>query len=401
LLGGTLALAMACACYFAVRLAYADHLAQTDSADQVRKALTIVPGNANYWLHWVDLREASGQSGDVGIAHAADADPFNARVWIRAGLNSEMCGDYQRAEQYLLRAAQQSRQFEPRWTLANYYLRRNDEQRFWPWAKSALLWANGDRRLLFELFWEMRPDADTILRRAIPDDPKVLRDYLDFLLHNNRSEAALAVAQKLELRASAEDRDLLLRYTDHMLNERRWQAALSSWNALCLRKVVRYTPLDPDHGQLLTNGAFTAEPLDSGFDWHISRVDGVVAVRADSPSALRFDFSGKQPENCNLVNQFVPLRPGRRYKLHFTYRTEGIAPQTGLQWKVIDASTHAEIPVHPLSLASDQWSEGDVPFAVPSGVQTGRVVLAYRRPPGTVRIDGTIWLRNVGLEPLP
>src|SRR5690242_7890975 len=144
LFGFALAAVMAWASYSAIRLAYADHLARTDSVDAVRHALTIAPDNANYWLHWVDLMEAGGQSGDSGIARATQVDPFNAEVWVRAGLNAEMSGDYQRAEQHLLRAARQSRQFEPRWVLANYYFRRNDEEHFWLWVKSAMIWAHAD-----------------------------------------------------------------------------------------------------------------------------------------------------------------------------------------------------------------------------------------------------------------
>jgi tetratricopeptide (TPR) repeat protein len=398
LLGGGLALCMLGACYSALRLAYADHLAQTESADQVQRAVMIAPDNANYWLHWADLQEAAGRSGGPGITRAVEADPFNAEVWIRAGLNAEMRGDFEHAEQYLLRAARQSAQFEPRWTLANYYFRRNDDEHFWPWARSAIIWAQEDPTLLFELLWRTRADPDTIVSRAIPDDGKVLRAYLGFLLHNDRSDAAQAVARKLEPRVSAEDRDVLLRYTDYMLNKRCWQAALSSWNALCLRKVLPYDPLIPGHGQLINDATFTAGPLNSGFDWRIPRVDGVATIRDDSPPSLRIDFSGEQPESCELINQFVPLEAPGKYKLRFTYRTEGVAPQTGLRWRIIDPSTQTELPAQGIDLASDHWTEAATSFVVPPGLQSARVMLTYRRSPGTVRIEGSVWLRHVDLE---
>jgi hypothetical protein len=67
---------------------------------------------------------------------------------------------------------------------------------------------------------------------------------------------------------------------------------------------------------------------------------------------------------------------------------------------MIDPSSHAELPAQTVDLASDQWTEGGAVFAVPPGVRTGLVVLAYRRVPGTVRIEGTIRLRNIELERL-
>jgi len=392
---------MSAAAYWAVRLSCADHLAQSPLPQQVRAGLRLAPGNAAYWLHWADLEEADGQRGANGIERAAEADPYNANVWMHAGLQAEMDGDVAAAEQDLLRAARLSRQYEPRWALANFYLRRGDAEHFWPWAKSALEWSYGDRNLLFQLCWSMQGDASVILDRAIPDDSVVLRDYLRYLLHNHQWPAALAVAQKLEPQASAQDRELLLGYADGMLDQHYYQAALSAWNALCLRKLVRYSPIDPGQGRPLTNGEFAADPLGIGFDWRIARVPGVAAVRNESPSGLRFEFSGEQPENCNLVYQYVPVQPGGRYALRFGYRTEGIEPQTGLAWKVADAATHREIVIPSLELSSDMWTSGRVPFVVPSDSETLRVTLTYRRRPGTVHIEGTAWLRNVGLERLP
>lgn len=392
---------MGWATYGAIRLAWADRLAHSDSEAQVREGLRMAPDNAGYWLHWADLEQARGETGGLGIERASEADPYEAEVWIRAGLQAETDGNFVQAEQRLLRGAKQSLQYEPRWTLANYYYRRNDPEHFWPWAKSALEWSYGDRGLLFDLCWKMKPDADVILERAIPDRANVLRDYLAYLLRENRSDAALGVAGKLEGQASNQDRDLLLNYADRMLDQRRWQAALSAWNALCLRKVVHYSPLDASRGPILTNGAFTGPPLNSGFDWRLPEVKGVAAVYNDAPPSLRFDFSGNQPENCTVVYQLVPAVSGKRYALRFEYRTEGIEPETGLQWMVRDGATGAEILTPPLNLSSDSWTQGGLAFAVPQGVQATAVTLIYRRQPGTVRIEGTAWLRNVGMELLP
>ena len=399
--GYLLALGMGCACYWSIRFAYADHLAQTDSVEGLQAALRVAPGNVSYWLQWADLREARGQSGESGIERAAQTDPSNATVWMRAGLAAERKGDFARAEQDLLRAARESRQYDPRWTLANYYFRRGDMEHFWPWMKSALEWSHGDRSLLFELCWQAQPDGRMILERAIPDSAVVLRDYLLFLLNNHHSEAALPVAEKLSENASVSDRDDLLAYANNMLDRRQWSAALSTWNALCLRKVVQYAPLDPSAGRLLTNGALRANPMDSGFDWHLPRISGVASMYNETPPSLRFDFSGNQPENCDLVYQFVPVIPQGRYALRFGYRTEGNEPQTGLQWKVTDAETYKELPLPPQGLASDTWEKGGLAFAVPPGMHMAKVTLAYRRQPGTVRIEGTAWLRDVSLEALP
>src|SRR5579872_1082769 len=404
ILGGILAAGMVCAVYGAVKRVYADHLARADSAETVRAALEIAPDNAAYWLHWADIAESNGRSGRSGVEHAVQLDPYNSAVWIRAGLTAEINGDDAGAERDLLRAAQLSRQYEPRWALANYYFRQGDAVHFWPWAKSALEWAYRDRKLLFDLCWRMQPDPRVILDRGIPDNPKVLRDYLEFLLDTNRPQAAQAVAERMQARASNEDRDLLLAYVNRMLEAHDWRDALSMWNALCLRKLVPHQPLDPEHRQGLTNGSFSIKPLDTGYDWRLPQASGISTAYSDSTSGMRFDFDGQQPEYSWLLYQVVPLEPRRLYDLQFSYRTDGIPAAAGLRWQIFDGGSEAEIPLEqdsPPSFSSADWTKSAVTFTVPPQVQTAKVVLVYKRQPGTVRIEGTLWLRNVELESHP
>ena len=396
--GCLLALGAACAFYGAMRLSWADYLAHRESPAQVQAALKFAPGNAGYWLHWADLLEAEGHSGRAAVEHAAQLDPDDAAVWIRAGLEAEARGDFAAAEQNLLQAAGHSRQYAPRWALANFYFRRGDSVHFWPWAQSAMQMAYARRDLLFDLCWRMRPDAAEILRLGIPDDPKALRDYLGFLLNTHRPEAAVAVAGRIGKQASRQDRDLLLWYVGVMLEQRRWPEALSVWNELCVRGVVPYVPLDLAGGSGLTNGSLAVEPLNAGFDWRVEQAQGISATYSDTPPSLRFAFDGLQPEGWPLVDQFVPVEPLRRYKLRFGFRTEGIGEGTGLQWRVADAANGADIPVERDSLSSGEWAERSRTFAVPAGVSMVRLSLIYERQPGTVRIEGNLWLKSVSLE---
>lgn len=399
--GSLLAVAMACAFYGVIRLSWADYLAHRESASQVQAALKVAPGNAGYWLHWADMLEAEGRSGRAGVERAAQVDPYDASVWIRAGIEAESRGDYALAEQNLLRAAGRSRHYAPRWALANYYFRRGDAAHFWPWAQSAMGMAYGSLDLLFDLCWRMRPDAAEILHRGIPDNPKVLRNYLLFLLNTHRSDAAAAVAERLSAQASRQDRDLLLGYVGAMLEQHRWPEAISVWNALCVRKIVPYAPLDPARGPLVTNGTFATEPLDTGFDWRLLPAEGIAIAHSDTPPSLRFDFDGHQPQGAPLLYQLVPVEPLRRYTLRFEYRTEGIAEGTGLEWRVANAADGADIPLERTSLSSEEWAHATRTFTVPAGVSMVQVLLTYDRQPGTVRIEGTLRLKSVSLEMQP
>src|SRR5205085_1827994 len=129
----------------------------------------------------------------------------------------------------------------------------------------------------------------------------------------------------------------LLRYTGRMADAGRWSAALEGWNALCERKILPYPPLDRDRGPWLTNAMFSAQPLNAGFDWSVPDVAGVSASWRRSPDSLRIEFSGKQPEECEVLRQFVPVRPLRSYALQAAFSLSGIAARNALNLRLTDA----------------------------------------------------------------
>jgi hypothetical protein len=404
------AAALVVAGYWSVRLAYADFFSRSLALGQLAAACRLAPGNAAYLLRWAALVEESGQPAPAAAESAASLEPYNSSIWIRQGLRAEGRGDLQSAERLLLHAAQVNRQYEPRWTLAGYYFRRGDASRFWFWVKSALAWSYGDRSPLFDLCWHFTSDSNLILREAIPDDAAVRREYLTYLFARNRMDAAEKVGRLIAAAAGSKDRDSLLWFTDRMLDIHHWDAALDGWNGLCARKLVPYPALHPDAASdFLTNGDFRFPPLSAGFDWRLPEVTGVTSVRTGSPVALRFVFSGSQPERCEVLQHYVPVLPAREYRLSFEYRTSDIGPGTGLRWQAFDGASGAELHAVSEDLSAPDWRQDSAAFGPPlfTGSERSRVAavlrlaLAYRRMPGTVRIEGTAWLRNVRLEVAP
>ncbi len=397
ILSGTALAALLAAACWAARLAYADYLAGKAGLENTARAARLAPANARYWLRWADLAEEAGQPSGAAVERALSANPYASDVWIRAGLAAEAAGDYGRAERSLLEAARLSRQYQPRWTLASHYFRRGQAEPFWNWTRSALEWAYGDRTPLFQLAWAMSSDAGFILGRGIPETGPALAAYLSYLWATERPEAAPAVAAKLARIADGRNLRILLDHTTRMLRAGKPEPALETWNSLCARKLLPYSPLGA--GKLPTNGDFAQEPLNAGFDWWATLPAGVTFVRNSIPPLARFSFSGKEPEQFEAITQFLPVKPSTPYALRFEYRTEGIAPQTGLRWMVFEGTPGgAEIEADSPQLASDAWKAARTAFAAGSRTRWVRLALAYRRMPGTTRIAGTLSLRNVTLE---
>ncbi len=383
----TAALATSLLCLAATAvLGWEDRLARDGTREAVETAIRLAPGDAR---NYAALASLGGADRSPSLERAANASPYNAQAWIALGLDAELQGDRTRAERCLLQAARVDRTYAPRWSLANFYFRANSREKCWPWLREAARMSYGDPRPLAQLAWNLAEDAPDALA-ALSDRPPVLESYVSLLLDNNRLGPAEVAAGRLLDTAGKGAAGAELVYCDRFLDAGRLEAALRLWNRLAEARWIPALPLDPDRGPHLTNGDFSREPLSRGFDWRPQGVAGVEMLRQPAGGGLRLSFSGEQPETCMLLLERVALAPGRRWRLRFEYRSQGMAADTGLRWRTIGAEWPAA--------ASDAWSEAAFEFRTPA---TGRVVplvLAYERAPGTMRMTGSFWLRRLRLE---
>lgn len=395
-----LALAAACAAYWPLRLAWAEHCSRAAAPETVARAVRLAPGDADFRLRLANAREAAGADPIPALEAAAALDPGNAAVWMRLGLAAELHGDFATAGRCLLEAARVSRQFEPSWTLANYYCRRNDPAHFWPWVRAALDMAYGDFNPVFELCWNMSRDGGQILARAIPERRAILNPYLWYLLQKNRLDAAAPVAAKLAALATPDDQAALLAWCDRRLEAGAVAAALEVWNTMCARRLLPYPPLDAG-GAPLTDPGFASAPLGGGFGWRRPALAGVASGRHPAPAYVWFSWNGKQPESCEPLAQLMPLAPGARYRLRFEYRTNDIPLESGLRWRVFDSRTNADLAAGSPWLSSPDWKRDEFSFAATADTMLARLALTYQRLPGATRIEGSLDLRRLSLERLP
>ena len=374
--------------YWSIRLGFADSQFRANTWSSVARATELDPANASYHAWLAEIREYEGRDPDVELEIASRLNPSDSALWIRRALRAEGKRDLPRAEQLYIHAARIDRLYAPRWALANYYARVGDAEKFWPWARQALEIGYGDLSPLFRLCWSLTDDAELIRSKAIPPQPVILRKYLAFLTQHHL-DAAEPIARSLIANAGTVDTPILLQYCDRLIDRQSSQAAVSVWNALCQRRLIALPSLAPDRGIVLTNGNFQSEPLQQAFDWRTSAEPEISVTRSASPLALRFHLSGKQPERCELLSQFVPLDPGREYRFRVEYKS-ALRSHSGLRWRLGKLAQSDE-------LSGADWTWHQITFASGSS-SLDRLTLGYDRAPGAVRAEGEIWLRNATIE---
>jgi hypothetical protein len=399
LLVGVVLTGLATAGAWSIREGWAECRIRQSTIGGTKEAIVLTPDNAAYSAQLAILiSEDDPRKAKNALQQAVSLNPWDARSWIDLGLRAEMDGDNATAKLYLLHATVADREFLPRWTLANYSYRHDDAEGFWFWAKEAAAMAYGDAQPLFRLCGRVEENGKLIDRLELRN-PEVRASYLSYLLGQNRLDL-IGPAVRLLLKENREaDVPLLLTACDRLLEKTRVDEAAELWDRMAESGRVPFRMPGGKGGQVLANGSFTTTPTSRGFDWRLSGTDGIGVSREEDSRGLRITFLGSEPEDCEALVQLVPVRGAAKYELRYTDRTQGIAANVGLGWRITDASSGAPLGEGGPIVASEADAETHVLFETPAECRLLRLALKYQRAPGTTRVEGFLVLRSVVMEP--
>ena len=165
------------------------------------------------WLRAANL-DRDGSSPDE-LRAALGLNPRLSPAWIHLGLDAEADGNLHEAETDLLQAARVDRLYLPAWTLANFYFRRGDEDKFWPWARRAAMLTYDDYRPLLRLADALDTSPQRVALRLGGGAP-LLRAYLDLLINAQRLDSAQEVARLLAALRDPADRARLAAFAERL-----------------------------------------------------------------------------------------------------------------------------------------------------------------------------------------
>jgi hypothetical protein len=403
LLGVAVILALTLATYRAIRIAIADWRFREGDLAGIESAERLMPSNARYhFARALAVQQADPTSAavDLELSRALALNPRFSEAMLSWSVDKEFSGDKRGAEQLLLDAQGIDRLLGPSWALANFYYRQGDAAHFWPQANECLRmisvfgFTTGryDPVPVFQLCWNMEPNAEKILSQAIPPSPQIEQIYLSYLMKNAKIDAQIGLVARMLPNATADELWVLIPHINALTGAGQIDTAVHEWNEMIDRKLLPYGPLNPAGGSSLTDGALQMAPSGVGFDWRTIYPDSVHFTFLESEHTYRFEFDGKEPEQLDLLSQAVPLLPNRTYQLSSQYRAPFDAAKSGLNWGVsFDAK-----PVPMKSIGSD--GNLVVEFQTPGSAKLGNLVLRYKRQPGTTLVSGPFDLLQTSLK---
>ena len=359
------------AAWWSIQLARADAYFRRQTPEAVARAIELTPQNTTYLAFGALQNEYEVQDSRPQLERIARLNPRLAAPRIRLGLAAELQGDAAAAERWLLEAAAVDRQFETRWTLANFFFRQ-DRDEFWTWMQAALEMSYGDRKPAFDLCWRKSDRATEILERAIPQRADVTAAYVSYLVAERRTDAIAPAALQLARLDAAASQEPLLAAVDALLDAGLARPAAQVWSA---------AGHAPPFG--IANPHFEAPRIGRGFDWRLARQPGITHLALDAPTGHRVRLSGAQPESGELLRQVAGgLRPGSTYRLRWQHRADGLPAVSGIEWRIAGRSAALE--------------SGELDFVAPA--ESAALLLYYFRPRGEVRAQGSVDLFEVVME---
>jgi len=380
-------------------LARASHLFALDTPSALHAAVQLVPYKSEY----VARLAAWDRDNRIPLLkRAVELNPFDYESLIQLGLFSEINeNDPKAAEAYYLKAAAVNHMQEPKWTLSNFYFRRQDASEFFRWANETLKISPFDGSNVFTQMWLMSQDAQR-LSAVVPDRPRSLIQYTWFLSNTQQYKSIPPIVQRLvrvvgkdDPRAWGRD-DLIASSLDKVLATGDLYTGLQFWTTLRDGRWIDQSVPDANHP--LTNGNFRQRFYRHGFDWLPFESDGIhIDQFVDEPS-IDINLSGDQPENCTLLRQYIAAEGGFLYKLQWKAEAQTIPAGMGIAWHLRPASGNAdaEVASGDLLASSQAWE-----FVAPPNVGGFVLTLESHRPSGKVRPAGHITLRSVSMDREP
>lgn len=378
---------------FAGILGLASFLFHRGDRRSVELAARLVPFNSDYLAR---LSSYYPERRTLLLQKAEAENPYSEQAWLNLGFDAEFYRrDYSAAERDYLKAADVSHLFLPRWTLVNFYFRRQNEQEFLHWARLALEVTPYSAAPILAEMWVMVPDHASLLG-MLPDRPAILQQYFEYLMTTRQYPFTPPVIKRLVSIAPPSQAQLYGVATDigpaldTMLGAGFGSQALQIWSELSFARWISFPTPTTQHP--LTNGDFS-RLYGHGFDWFLLNPAGVSLAYVAGVKEIDVEWTGDEEEACQLLLQWIPLGPARRYRLEWEQESSDLANPAGVSWHIHASSFDLQSPD---LVAGDGagWQ-----FKTPGSAGTAMLILEYRRPLGQTKARGTMRLQRVSLQP--
>lgn len=395
--------------YSSVCIWWADREFEFNTQAGRLRAVQIEPGNGHDWYRLglntlLDLENPDPQRAIDDFRRAVSIDPRAAAYWMALGEAYEQTGKIEQARHAFETAiSDYPGSAEVHWRYGSFLLRQGELPQAFAEIHRALAANPALTTLAISRVWRASKDPQTLLTQVLPNNGRVLRDSLAWLVDAREPQAALRVWDRLAADGPPISLKIASPLVDLLIASQQGDDARAVWTqALALSGNATN---QPGGSSLLFDGGFEHDSANDGLDWHLDATPGVTyaydAAHPHSGSrALSVTFDGSQNLNYHGVWQLVPVRPGTSYHFSAALRTAGITTDKGLSIAIsFPGSGQPAVGFEPLT-GDHEWLTEKADFT--TGPNTRMAAISLNRDPSQKfdnKLAGTIWLDDVSLSP--
>jgi len=370
---------------------------------KLQLAVRLAPGNADYRHRlgrYFAFVASDPQSAIENFRAAVALNPHDAHYWLDLAGTYEVTGDSvgQRA------ALEHALQAEPTapdvaWESANFFLVDGDIDRA---LQEFHVVIENDIELVdpaITASWRVRPDADVLLREAIPARADCLISFLNFLRSKQETDAAIKTWDHLsQLHEKFSNRDLF-EFVHYLIAAHRPEAAMSAWEKSA--DTLGLSAYQATDDNLVVNGDFSLDVLNGGFDWIYENRTGVRPVLDPSDfhqghRSLSLTFEGPGINDAG-ISQLIPVHGATSYDFSVYYKSAEFEGAGGPEVVLRDAYSNAPLFASDPLTDANFWKEVHSKVTTPDSTTLLR--LAIERVPAGAAIRGKLLLDDFELSP--
>jgi tetratricopeptide (TPR) repeat protein len=370
---------------------------------KLERAVRLSPGNADYHHRlgrYLAFVAGEPQAAIDSFRTAVALNPHDAHYWLDLAAAYQVTGDVTSQGAALDRALQaEPTAPDVAWEAANFFLIDGEIDRALHEFRVVI---ENDVSLVdasLRACWRVRPDADALLRDAIPARPDTLIAFIGLLASKHEIDGAIKTWDRLTQLHQKFEKRYLYDYVTYLIGARRPDAAMTAWEQSA--DTLGLSAYLPNDDNLVVNGDFSLDILNGGFDWTYVNRTGVRPLLDPSDfreghRSLSLTFEGPGINDAG-IQQLIPVHGATTYDFTAFYKSADFEGAGGPQIVLRDAYTGAPLYASDPLNDSDFWKEVHSKVTTPNS--TTLLVLAIERFPAGSPIRGKLWLDGFELAP--
>jgi thioredoxin-like negative regulator of GroEL len=388
--------------WFAVRIYCAQHLALRSDQASLEMAIGLAPSNADFHDQLCRTMIFVSQRPQNAVAQCKEAtelNPYSSAIWLDLARAYYSTGNNELTTAAIHRAlAADPTTPDTVWNVANFLLIQGDTGEALDKFATVMRENPALTPASLNICWQSLHDVNRILT-ILPLNSEVYLAFIRLLLSTGDSHAASQIWSTLMQLDIPLDFHQGLFYIDSLIQAHSAPEASDAWRKLVSRS--RELQAYSQAGNLVTNGSFTHDILNSGFDWRYAPKPQI-AVALDTSEfhnghrSLRLAYDGNGSDAG--IFQYIPVQPNMHYRLSAWVKSDQLDTANGPMLTLFDGYTNAPLGSTEETVGTTTWHRVEAEVRTDPGAQL--LVIALLRHPGDTHIHGTFWVDDVILAPL-